>query len=93
VECGVGVKVLMAIETSDSIALLGDLPILGLIELFLRKRREQQAQSFDLHGRENADGLRVVVADRQQLTAADVAEIRPILQKDRRRKLRRQMAG
>src|SRR5688572_22138116 len=90
-ECGIAMEVLVAVETSHAVALLRYFSILGLVELLLRKGREQQAQPFDLHGRENSHDLCVVVSDRQQLSAADVAEISPVDEENGRRKLRRQV--
>ena len=63
----------MAIEAGHAQALVGALAILGLIELLLRERRQQHPQAFDLHRRQDADHLVVVVFDRQQLAARDVA--------------------
>ena len=40
-EGGVGVEVRVAVEAGDAQARLGDLAVLGLVELLLRERREQ----------------------------------------------------
>jgi hypothetical protein len=64
----------MAVEAGHAEALLADLAVLGLLELHLWERREQQAQPFELHRREDADPRRVVAPDGEQLAARDVAE-------------------
>ena len=75
----------------DAEARLGDLAVLGLVELLLRERRQQQPQSLHLHRRDDAVHQLVEVLDRQQLAARHVAQLRLCREKDRRRKLRREV--
>src|SRR5688572_19821548 len=65
----VGMKVRVAVETGNTETLLSDLTIFGLIELFLRKWREQQAQTLHLHRRHHADQHSVKIPDGEQLAA------------------------
>ena len=57
-EGGVGVDVGVAVQARDAEALLGDLAVFGLVELLLRKRRQQQPHAFHLHRRHVADHSR-----------------------------------
>src|SRR6266481_9593651 len=82
------VAVRVAIETRDAAARPLGAPILGLVELLLGERRQQQADALDLLGVQYAVQNLVVVVDREQLTLRDVAEIRPRREIDGRRKLR-----
>ncbi len=51
----VGVEVLMTVQAGHAETLIGGLAILRLVELLLRKWREQQPQPFHLHRRDDAD--------------------------------------
>ena len=64
VECAVGVEVGMTIEAGHAHALIGDLAVFGLIEFFLRKRREQQTQALHLHRRDDAVHQLIEILDR-----------------------------
>ena len=46
VEGGIGVEIGVAIEAGHAKALVGALAVLGLVELLLRKRREQKPQAL-----------------------------------------------
>ena len=65
VKGGVGMEIGMAVETGDAEALVFDLALLGLVELLLRERGQQQPQPFHLHRRDKADHHFVIVLDRQ----------------------------
>lgn len=66
----------MAVETGNTGALIGDLSILGLVELLLWERRQKEPQSFHLDWRDDAVHDLVEILDRQQLAARDVTEFR-----------------
>ena len=55
----------MAVETGDVEALIRAFAVLGLIEFFLRERRQQQPQSFELKRRQKSHHQRIVVLDGQ----------------------------
>src|SRR5207245_256416 len=91
VEGGVGVAVGVTVETRDAEALDVGLAVVGLVELLLGERREQQAHAFHLDRRQDAVQNREVVPDREQLPARDIAQLRPGRQEYGWRKLRQQM--
>jgi hypothetical protein len=92
-ERGIRMKILVAVEAGHAVALLEHLAIFGLVELLLRKRSEQQAKPLHLHRRHVTDHDGVEVAYREQLALGDVTEIRPRLQENGRRELRREVIG
>ena len=71
----VGVAVGVAIEAGDAAARMLAAAILRLVELLLRKRRQQQAEAFDLLRVEQAVKELIVVVDRDQLPLRDVTQI------------------
>src|SRR5712672_4813101 len=77
VECAIRASIRVTVETRDTAAGLVGTAIGGLIELLLRERSEQQAQSFDLLGVENTVEQVVEVCDGDELSFGDIAEIRP----------------
>ena len=87
----VRVAVGVTIEARDALARLHRTAVAGRVELLLRERREQQAQSFELLRIQDAAEQLVVVRQRHELALGDVAEIRPRRQEDRGRALREQM--
>ena len=87
----VGVAVRMTIEAGDAATRFLRTPILGLIELLLRERRQQQTQSFELFGIQNAVEELVIVLDGDQFALGNIAEVRTRGQVDRRRKFRQKM--
>src|SRR3954447_2093337 len=70
----IGVEIGMAVEAGHAKALVCALAVLGLIELLLRKGREQKAKALDLDRSENADHQLVIVLDRQQLPSRHIAQ-------------------
>ena len=80
------VAVRVAVEARRTDAGQRRLAIVGGVELLLRERRQQQAQSFQLPGRENAVEHLVVVGERDQLALRDITEIGARGQVHRRRK-------
>ena len=90
-EGGVGVAVGVTVETRDAEALHVGLAVVGLVELLLRERREQQAHAFHLDRRQDAVQDCEVVPDREQLPARDIAQLRPGAEEHGWRKLRKQM--
>src|ERR1700761_8238114 len=78
----------MAVKAGYATAGFFRTAVIGLIELLLRKRRQQQPQSFKLLRVQDPVEERVVVVHRDQLALRDIAEIRASGQIDRRRKLR-----
>jgi hypothetical protein len=73
VEGGVGVAVRMAIEAGDAQAGHVDLAVVGLVELLLGERRQQQAHAFHLDGCHDPNQEGKEVRDRQQLPLRDIA--------------------
>jgi hypothetical protein len=57
----------------DAEARGGDLAILRLVEFLLREGRQQQAQTFHLHRRDDAVHDFVEVADREQLPPRNIS--------------------
>ena len=90
---GVGVAVGMAVETRDTEVRLEAAAVGGGVELRLRKRRDQQPQTFQLFGVEHVFEQLVVIAQRHQLAPGHVAQVGPGGQVHRRGKGRQQMLG
>src|SRR3954452_9074054 len=76
VEGSIGVEIGMAIEAGHAQALVSALAVPGLVELLLRKGREQKAKPLDLDRGENANHQLVIVLDRQQLASGHIAQFR-----------------
>src|ERR1700687_5309645 len=68
-------------------------PVICLIELLLRERREQQSESLDLFGIENPVEELVEVINRDQLSFCNVAQIGTRRQIDGGREFRKKMFG
>ena len=77
----------VTVETSDAQAGAGTLAVVGRVEFFLRERREQEVQSVELNGRQDILEESIIVVDRDDLAARDIAELGPALEIDRRWKL------
>ena len=77
----IGVAVRMTIEASDATTRFLRTPILGLVELLLRERRQQQAQPLELFRIQDAVEELVVVLDGDQFALGDIAEVRTRRQK------------
>src|SRR5690349_10335458 len=71
----VGMAVRVAVEARCTAARLLRAAILGLIVLLLRKRGNQQAQTFDLFGRDDAVEQLEIIVDGDELALRDVAEV------------------
>ena len=54
----------MAVEAGHPHALSGHLPVFGLVEFFLRKRREQETEALHLHRRDDAVHELIEILDR-----------------------------
>ena len=93
VELAGRVAVDVAVEAGHAQAGLAVLRSSVGIELLLRERRQQQAQAVELHRRQDVLEQAVVVVDRDHLAARDVAQLGPVLQEDRRRKLGQERLG
>ena len=89
----VGVAVRVAIEAGHAAARLLRAAILGLVELLLRKRRHQQAQALELLRIEDAVEQLVIIVDGDELALRNVAEVRPLIEIDRRRELGQKVIG
>ena len=89
----VGVAVGVAVEARDALGRLHAPPVLGQVELLLRKRREQQPQAFELLRIEDVLEQPLEVVERDQLALRDVAEVGPRHQEDRRREFGDQVIG
>jgi len=87
----VGVPVHVAIETGNAAARAFGTAVLGLIELLLRERRHQQAQSLELLGIQNPLEQSILVVDCHQFALGDIAQIRPRGQVNGWRKFRHEM--
>jgi len=83
----------MAVEAGDAAARLLRAAILGLVELLLRKRRQQQAQTLDLLGIEDAVEQLVVIVDGDQLALRDVTQVGPRGQEHRWGEFGQEMVG
>src|SRR4051794_32695425 len=92
-ECRIGVEIGMTIEAGDALALVGALAIFSLVELLLGKGCEQNAQTFHLHWRDQADHLRIKILDREEFAPRDIAKFGMGGEKDRRRELGSEMTG
>jgi hypothetical protein len=85
VESGVGVAIGVTVETRDAAARVRGSPVLGLIKLLLRERREEQAQTFELLRIQDAVEQLIIILDGDELSLRHIAEIRPRGQVNRRR--------
>src|SRR5450432_1865091 len=81
----------VTVEAGDALVGLQAAAILGRVELLLGKRRDQQAQSFELLGIEDVLEQLVEVGERHQLALRYIAQVRPRSQVDRRRELGQEM--
>ena len=88
VKGAVGVEIRVAVKAGHTVALLGNLAVLGLVEFFLRKRSEKKPQAFHLDRRDNAVHDFIEIADGEQLTARHISEFGTCGEENRRRKLR-----
>ena len=79
----------VAVQTCHSQRRLQAFPIVRRIELFLRKRCEEQPQAIELNRRKNVLEEPVVVVDRNDLSAGDISQFGPVVEEDRRRKFRK----
>ncbi len=89
----VGVAIGMAIEARDAAVRFFRAAVAGHVELLLRKRREQEPQSIELLGIQDAVENFHEIVDGHAPTLADIAQIRPGGEKDGRGKFRQQMIG
>ena len=89
----VGVAVGMAVEARHALGRLHAPPILGQVELLLRKRREEQPQAFELFRVEDVLEEPLEVVERDQLALRHVAEVGPRHQEDARRREFRESGG
>src|ERR1039457_2070188 len=83
----------VAIETGDAAARAFGTAVLGLIELLLRGRRHQEAESPELLRIQNSVEQFIVVVDCHQFALGDIAQIRPRGQINGWRKFRHDMVG
>src|SRR5262245_56838573 len=81
----------MAGQRGDATARTFRSAIFGLIELLLRKRRQQQPQSFELLGIQNAVEQFVIVLECDLLAVAHVTKVRTRGEEDGCRKLRQKV--
>src|SRR5256885_16258149 len=93
VECAVRAAVRVTVEACNTAAGLVGTAIGGLIELLLRERSEQEAESFDLLGIENAVEQVVEVCNGDELSFGDIAQVRPRGQINGWRKLGEKVFG
>lgn len=87
----IGMSVRMTLKAHDATARSLRTPVAGLIELLLRKRRDQQPQAFELFRIQNAVEEFVEVLDRDEFALRDISKVRPCRQEDRCGKLRQEM--
>src|ERR1019366_7628803 len=87
------VPILVAIEAGYPAARFLRAAILRLVELLLRKRRHEEAQSLKLLGIENAVEKLVIIVDRHQLALGDIPQIGPRGEVDGGGKLGQKMIG
>src|ERR1700675_2526841 len=87
----VGVAIRMTIEASCAAARQLGATVLGLVELLLRERCHQKTQALELFRGDDAIEQLVVILDRYELALRDVAEVRALVEVDRRRELRQEM--
>src|ERR1700733_1150401 len=86
----VGMAIRMAIEAGCAAARQLGATVLGLVELLLRKRCDQKTQALQLlRGDDTVEQL-VVILDGDELALRDVAEVRALVEVDRRRELRQE---
>src|ERR1700674_3818538 len=83
----VGVTVRVAIQAAHASARLLRAAILGLVELLLRKRRHQKAQSLELLWIDDAVEQLVIIVDGDELALRNIAEVRTLIEIDRGREL------
>src|SRR6476619_4866429 len=84
----VGMTIRVTIEAGHASARLLRAAILGLVELLLWKRRHQKPQTLELLRINDAVEQLVIVLDGDELTLRNVAEVRTLIEIDRRRELR-----
>src|ERR1019366_6362905 len=87
----VGMSVGVAIETGHPAAWSLGTAVAGLIELLLRKRRQQEPQSFDLLRVQNAVEQFKEIVDGHEFALRDVAQVQARSQKNGGGKLREKM--
>src|ERR1017187_7741359 len=87
----IGMTVRVAVEAGHSAARALRAPVFRGVELLLRERGHQQAQSLQLLGIQKAVEYLVVVVQRDQFALRNVTQIHARSEIDRRRKLRDQM--
>ena len=90
---GVGVAVGVAVEAGDALMRLQAAPVLGQVELLLRKRRDQQPQALELLRIENVLEQPLEVVERDELALRDVAEVGPRHQEDCRGEFGKEVIG
>src|SRR6202035_57078 len=88
-----GVAIRMTIKAGHAQAGLSRLSIASRVKFLLWEWRHQQAQAIELHGCQNVHEQAVIVVDRDYFAAGDVAQLGPVLQKHRRRKLGQKRLG
>ena len=76
----VGMAVRVAVEARCAAARLLRAAVLGLIVLLLRKWGDQQAQTFDLFGRDDAVEQLKIIVDGDELALRDVAEVGALIE-------------
>src|ERR1700730_16320686 len=89
----VGMTVRVAIEAGHAPARLLRAAILGLVELLLRKRRQQKTQALELLRIHDAVEQLVIIFDGDELALRDVAEVRTLIEIYRRRELGEKVIG
>src|ERR1700733_15795485 len=87
VGCRIGVPILVAIKAGDAAARPLRAAILRLLELLLRERRQEEAQSLELLWIEDAAETLVIIVDRHQPALRDIPQIGPRGEIDGGRKL------
>src|SRR5262249_19752879 len=83
----------MTVETTDTPTGALRAPVLGLVELLLRKRSEQQSQALELLGIQDSVEQLVVVLNGHQFPLRHVAETGPCREINGRWKFRQDMLG
>src|SRR6185295_16648157 len=89
----VRVTVGMAVETRHAEARAIRAAVVNQVELLLRERRQQQAQTIELLGVQDALEQLEIVVGGDELPLRNVAQVRPCGEKDRRRKLGQELLG
>src|ERR1700688_2635089 len=87
----VGVAVRVAVEARCAAAHQLGAAVLRLIELLLRERSDEQAQTFQLLGNENAVKQLVIVLDGDELALRDVAKVGALIEINRWWEFRQEM--